>query len=62
MKTKKSINLLSSGLDSAVRLALLKDSHNIQLALTFDYGQRAAKKELEASTKLCDYYQIEQKI
>lgn len=62
MKTKKSIILLSSGLDSAVSLALLKDSHNIKLALTFDYGQRAAKKELEASKKLCDYYQIEQKI
>src|SRR5699024_2558973 len=26
------------------------------------YGQKAAKKELEASKKLCDYYQTEQKI
>ena len=62
MKTKKSIILLSSGLDSAVSLALLKESYNIKLALTFDYGQKAAKKELEASKKLCDYYQTEQKI
>ena len=62
MKTKKSIILLSSGLDSAVSLALLKESYNIKLALTFDYGQKAAKKELESSKKLCDYYQTEQKI
>ena len=62
MKTKKSIILLSSGLDSAVSLALLKESYNIKLALTFDYGQKAAKKELEASNKLCAYYQTEQKI
>ena len=44
MKTKKSIILLSSGLDSAVSLALLKESYNIKLALTFDYGQKAVKK------------------
>ena len=48
----KSVILLSAGLDSTVNLyAALKDTA-VQLALTFDYGQRAAKKEIEYATKL----------
>lgn len=62
MNNKKSIILLSSGLDSAVSLGLLKESHNIELALTFDYGQKAAKKEIESASKLCEHYQLEHKI
>ncbi len=61
-KQHKSLILLSSGLDSAVSLALLKEEYNIETALTFDYGQRAAQKELEASKKLCDYYNVNHEV
>lgn len=62
MMNKKSIILLSSGLDSAVSLGLFKKELNIRLALTFDYAQRAAQSEIEASKKLCDFFEIEQKV
>src|SRR5574344_1273818 len=58
----KSIILLSGGLDSLVSLALSKQEYNIQLALTFDYGQKSAKQEIEASKKICEYYKIEHKL
>ncbi|MBC7419375.1 MAG: 7-cyano-7-deazaguanine synthase QueC [Bdellovibrio sp.] len=49
---RKSVILLSAGLDSSVNLyAAMKDS-SVQLALTFDYGQRAAKKEIEYAKRL----------
>lgn len=57
-KDMKSIILLSGGLDSVVSLELLKEKYNISMALTFDYGQKAAVKETEASKKLADYYKI----
>ena len=43
----KSIILLSGGLDSLVSLGLKKEELNIELALTFDYGQKSAQKEIE---------------
>lgn len=58
----KSIILLSGGLDSFVSLGLKKEELNIELALTFDYGQKAAKKEIDASAKICDYYKIKHKV
>lgn len=60
----KSIILLSGGLDSIVALAYSKKNtdYNVQLALTFDYGQKTAKSEIEASKKVADYYNIEHKI
>lgn len=55
---KTSVVLLSGGLDSTVNfLECLKDG-GIGLALTFDYGQRAAAREIQAAQKLCDKYQI----
>lgn len=59
---KKSIILLSGGLDSLVSLGVGIKNYNIKLALTFDYGQLPAKKEIEASKKICEYYQIEHKV
>src|SRR5574344_8500 len=59
---KKSIILLSGGLDSLVSLGLAKKEYNITLALTFNYGQKSAPKEIEASEKICKFYEIEQKI
>ncbi len=46
--------LLSGGLDSTVNLFEAHREHKIELALTIDYGQRAAQKEIELSKKICD--------
>ena len=58
----KSIILLSGGLDSLVSLGLAKDEYNIQLALTFDYGQKSLNQELNASKEISKYYNIKHKI
>ena len=58
----KSIILLSGGLDSLVSLGLKRDELNIELGLTFDYGQKSVLKEIEASRKICEHYNIEHKI
>lgn len=55
---KKSIILLSGGLDSIVALGLTKDELNVQLALTFDYGQTVWTQEYNASKYIADYYGI----
>lgn len=62
--TNRAVILLSGGLDSLVALgfANLSNEYNVELALTFDYGQKAVKEEIEASKKICDYYEIEHKI
>jgi len=58
----KSLILLSGGLDSLVSLGLKKEELNIELALTFDYGHKSAKEEINASQKICDYYGIDLKV
>ena len=58
----KSIILLSGGLDSLAALGVCKDEYNIELALTFDYGQKTAESELSASAKICKFYKIQHKI
>lgn len=58
----KSVVLLSGGLDSFVSLALSKEEYNIELALTFDYGQKSVLQEIAASKKICEYYKIEHKV
>ena len=57
-----SIILMSGGLDSIVSLGVAKKEYNITMGLTFDYGQKTAKSEIEASKKIADYYNIEHKI
>ena len=61
MKTK-SVVLLSGGLDSLVATGVCKDEYGIELALTFDYGQKSVKYELENSAIICEYYNIKHKI
>ena len=61
-RMSRGIVLLSGGLDSVVSLALGKELYNISLALTFDYGQRAVAREIQAAKKICDFYGIEHKI
>jgi len=47
------IVLLSGGLDSAVNLKQAADQEGVTLALTFDYGQRAARREAAAAAAMC---------
>jgi len=47
------IVLLSGGLDSAVNLKRAYDQTGVALALTFDYGQRAAAREAAAAALMC---------
>ncbi len=51
-KQKKAISVLSGGLDSTVATSALKEEYEIH-ALTFDYGQRSAKREIESSKQIC---------
>ncbi|MCX7821309.1 MAG: 7-cyano-7-deazaguanine synthase QueC [Brevinematales bacterium] len=59
---KKSIVLLSSGLDSLVNFKMAFDETLVKLIITFDYGQASAKKEIEASSLVAKKYDIEHKI
>lgn len=49
----KVVVLLSSGLDSTVNLFECYSKDDIQLVLTFDYGQRAAQKEIHNAAQIC---------
>ena len=52
-KRLKTVILLSGGLDSAVNLKRASVETDVLLALTFDYGQEAAPREIEASARMC---------
>ncbi len=54
----RAIALLSGGLDSTVALALAQERGPIALALTFDYGQRAAAREVERSARLARFFGV----
>jgi len=56
------IILLSGGLDSFVSTAVARKRHKIILALTFDYGQRAAGREISAAGKMCGRWNIPHKV
>ena len=60
----KSIILLSAGLDSLVALGYSKlfTDYNVELALTFDYGQKSASNEINFSKKISDYYNIKHQV
>ena len=48
-----SVVLLSAGLDSAVNLKCALDGGRVVAAITFDYGQRAARRERECAAAMC---------
>ncbi len=52
----KSIVLLSSGLDSTVAFKEAYDRCDEVLCVTFDYGQRAGKKEIEYAKAICKQF------
>lgn len=58
----KSIVLLSAGLDSAVNLALALKKSSVQMAITFDYGQKAFEREALFSRQLASHYGISHQI
>ncbi|MDI6723059.1 MAG: 7-cyano-7-deazaguanine synthase QueC [Methanobacterium sp.] len=54
----KAISVLSGGLDSTVATAYFNDKYEIH-AITFDYGQRSARMEIESSRAICDFFGIQ---
>ncbi|WP_003540961.1 7-cyano-7-deazaguanine synthase QueC [Desulfotomaculum nigrificans] len=58
----KSIVLLSGGLDSAVCLAYGLTETKVELALTFNYGQRSATREIQAAAALANYYGVKHRV
>jgi 7-cyano-7-deazaguanine synthase len=58
----KAVTLLSSGLDSVAALAIAAKDLNIEMAITFDYGQRAREREIEYSREICKYFGIEHRV
>ena len=60
----RAVILMSGGLDSLVALGYSRNQtdYNVELALTFDYGQKSASAEIEASRKICEFYNVEHKV
>jgi 7-cyano-7-deazaguanine synthase len=54
----KSLVLLSSGLDSTVNLLAARRDGEVVRAVTFDYGQRAAAREIEKSRNICQRLEV----
>ena len=50
---KKAISVLSGGLDCTVATCVFDEEYEIH-AITFDYGQKAAKQEINASKRICE--------
>ncbi|MDI3483827.1 MAG: 7-cyano-7-deazaguanine synthase QueC [Methanobacteriales archaeon] len=57
----KAISILSGGLDSTVATIKFAEKYDIH-ALTFDYGQRSSKMEIEASKRISKSYGFEHHI
>lgn len=57
---KDAVLLLSSGLDSAANLALgPQHGFRVRAALTIDYGQRGASRELAQAARLAEHFHID---
>jgi len=61
-KVLKTVALLSGGLDSVVNLKKASDETDVLLALTFNYGQRSAAKEVEASAGVAGLLEVPHKV
>lgn len=62
MSKSKSIVVLSGGLDSTVSLHMASINTDIVQVLTFDYGQRSAKQEIQAAKLLAQQYGLSHSI
>ena len=58
----RAVALLSSGMDSVVATTLASQEGEVVLALTFDYGQRAAAREREYAARVCEALKIEHRV
>lgn len=58
----KAVVLLSGGLDSTVCLKRAVDEDGACLALTFNYGQKAAKKEIAAARKIAKKLKVKHEV
>ncbi len=61
-KKKDSVVLLSAGLDSTVNFYAALNDSNVVMALTFNYGQKAAAKEMACARKLADEKKIRHQV
>lgn len=59
---KKSMVLLSGGLDSTVNFCKALREAEIVLALTFDYGQRAVEKEIQSAVTISHFYHVRHEV
>ncbi len=56
---RRAVVLLSGGLDSSVAMALaIADGVKICRAITFDYGQRAASREIQKASLIARHYNV----
>ncbi len=58
----RAVALLSSGMDSVVAATLAAEEGSLVLALTFDYGQRAAEREAEYASRVCSVLGVEHRV
>lgn len=59
---ERAVTLLSGGLDSYLSTALARQECEVALALTFDYGQRAAKQEIKAAQKMAKLWRLKHQV
>ncbi len=57
-----SIVLLSGGLDSTVSLSQALREGEVKLCLTFDYGQQARFKEINAAAEIAGFYRLKHRV
>jgi len=58
----KAIVLFSAGLDSTVNLYLAARELNVIMTLTFNYGQKAAQKEIECAKNISEILKIKNEV
>ena len=58
----KGVAILSGGLDSTVSLAAAMQHMKVVMAITYDYGQRAGKRERAASARIAKHYGIPHRV
>lgn len=56
------IVILSGGLDSSANLVMALEEMKVKMAITFNYGQRAAIKEIQASAQLAKHFKVPHKV
>ena len=58
----EAIALLSGGLDSTVNFKRALEEGEVALALTLDYGQRSAQREIEAAKAITSRYGVAHRV